>query len=99
MKAIDRAARWAAVLEGVGFDLESQTEEVFGHEYVTVRAQKHNSVVRFTVQMDTKYTRFVTGSVGYISIWRRANQPSKMASLVFGEAEMERYRMRQAVAS
>lgn len=99
MKAIDRAARWAEVLEGVGFELESETQETFQHEYLTVRAQKHNSVVYFTVQMDTKYTRFITGSVGYISVWLRANQPSKMASLVFSEAEMERYRMRQAVAS
>ena len=99
MKAIDRAATWTRWLEEVGFDIECETSEEFGGEYLLVRAEKGRSSVRFIVRMDTKYTRFITGSVGYCAAWNRTRKPSQMSSWVSSEVMMENYRMKQAVAS
>ena len=99
MKMIDRASRWAQDLQEIGFDITCETDTMFGSEYLTVRATKGMTNVRFCVRMDTKYTRFVTGSTSFYSVRRRVNQPSKMSQLVYSEIELERYRMRQASLS
>lgn len=99
MKAIDRAAQWSECLEQVGFDIECETEDRFGSEYLWVSAKKNKVFIRFAVHMDTKYTRFAIGSVTSYGWYRCTRQPSKMASAIFSEIEMERYRMRQVVTA
>ena len=99
MKAIDRAARWTEELERVGFDIEAETDEMIFSEFMTVTATKGKTRVRFTIRMDTKYTRFLVGSVGFCGVYTRTSQPSKMACLVFSEIEAENYKARMAVAS
>ena len=99
MKAIDRATRWAQDLEEVGFEIECETDTMFGSEFLTVRASKDGTKVYFSVRMDSKYTRFVCGSTSFYSVRRSTNQPSKMSQLVYSEIELERYRMRQASLS
>lgn len=99
MKAIDRAARWTEELERVGFDIEAQTEAMWGNEYMTVIATKGRTHVNFTIRMDTKFTRFGVGSVGFCGVYTRTSQPSKMSSMIFSEIELENYKARQAVAS
>jgi hypothetical protein len=96
MKAIDRATRWCNALEQEGFVVEVN-KDTFGGlgEYSKFTATKNTTRVDFVVQMDTKYTRFVTGSVAQNhTLLFRANQPSKMAGLVYGEIQMEHYRDR-----
>lgn len=96
MKAIDRATTWVSWLEGVGFDIECETSiDIVGNEYMTVRAEKGNAKVLFTIQMDTKFTRFITGSTGYCRLGKFTRKPSQMASWVSSEREMEWLRMEQ----
>lgn len=101
MKAIDRAARWVEYLEQAGFDIECETDtDIVRNEYMTVRAENGNAKLLFTIQMDTKFTRFITGATGYTRLGRWTRKPSEMSSWVFSEIELQRYReMRQEVSA
>lgn len=93
MKAIDRAAYWTHHLERAGFDIECETDTTIGgREFLTVHATNGKAKVLFTIMMDTKFTRFVTGSTGYGYLGDFTRKPSQMSSLVFSEIELQRYR-------
>ena len=94
MRAIDRAVRWSQMLEQVGFTVTVEEDTFNGlGEYKVIAATKDHTVVEFVIRMDTKYTRFVTGSVLHCgSVSFRVNQPNKMASLVSSEVQTAWYR-------
>lgn len=100
MKAIDRAARWTEILETVGFDIECETNtDTVHNEYLTVWATKGNAKVMFTIQMNTKFTRFVTGATGYCRLGGFTRKPDQMASWVAREYDLETMRMQQEVSA
>jgi hypothetical protein len=98
MKAIDRAARWSEDLEQAGFEIECQTEAYRDGEYLRVEAFRGYIQIRFTLRMNTKFTRFVTGSVRSGGWRSRTQQPSKMSDAIYREIEWVRYLDRQVTA-
>jgi hypothetical protein len=88
MKAIDRAARWSELLEANGFDIECETDVMFGKEYLNVIAIKGYTQIRFDISMDTKMTRFNTGSRLFCGTLYSVNTVSEMASMINSEIEV-----------
>ena len=99
MKAIDRAALWTGWLEQVGFDVECETSDEFGGEYLTVKATSGRKFIRFVIRMDSKFTQFVTGSVTVRGLLRRTLKPGQMSGWVSREVELEQFRMEQEVSA
>ena len=94
MKAIDRAALWTEWLEQVGFDIECETStDIVRNEYLTVWARKGHEKVVFTILMNSKFTRFVTGSTGYVLLRKFTNKPSEMSTRVSSVLHVERWKM------
>lgn len=88
MKAIDRAARWSELLEANGFDIECETDVLLGKEYLNVIAIKGNTQIRFDISMDTRMTRFNTGSRLFCGFLCSVNTVSKMTSMINFEVEV-----------
>ena len=89
MKAIDRAKRWTELLEANGFDIECETEEMFGKDYLNVIAIKGQTTIRFDISMDTKMTRFNTGARFFCGTLQSVNKVSDMASIINWEMRGE----------
>lgn len=88
MKAIDRAAWWSELLEANGFDIECETDVMFGKEYLNVIAIKGRTKIRFDISMDTKMTRFNTGSRIFCSMYTSVKKVSDMSSIIKSEIEV-----------
>jgi allantoicase len=87
MKAIDRASRWSELLEANGFDIECETDVLLGKEYLNVIATKGYTQIRFDISMDTKMTRFNTGSRIFCGTYTPIKKASDMASIIKWEVE------------
>jgi hypothetical protein len=85
MKAIDRAAWWSEMLEANGFDIECQTDVMFGKEYLNVIAIKGRTQIRFDISMDTKMTRFNTGSRHFCGMYTLVKKVSDMNYIINSE--------------
>jgi hypothetical protein len=88
MKAIDQAAKWSELLEKNGFDIECETDVMFGKEYLNVTAIKGHTQIRFDISMDTKMTRFSNGSRIFCGTYTPIKKASDMASIIKWEAEV-----------
>jgi hypothetical protein len=88
MKAIDRAAWWSEMLEENGFDIECQTDVMFGKEYLNVIAIKGRTQIRFDISMDTKMTRFNTGSRHFCGMYTLVKKVSDMNYIINSEREV-----------
>ena len=87
MKAIDRAARWSESLVASGFDIECETDVMFGKEYLNVIATKGYLQIRFDISMDTKMTRFNTGSRYFCGLYISVKKVSDMNYIINSERE------------
>ena len=88
MKAIDRAARWSESLVESGFDIECETDVMFEREYLNVIATKGFTQIRFDISMDTKMTRFNTGSRHFCGMYTLVKKVSDMNYIVNSEREV-----------
>ena len=88
MKAIDRAAWWTEMLEANGFDIECETDVMFGKEYLNVIAIKGRTQIRFDISMDTKMTRFNTGSRHFCGMYTLVKKVSDMNYIINSEREV-----------